>query len=67
MDLIKHIWYLIHVERQKEAISAQMSQLKDLEDFENETRYAAYQSFSIGDANSKYRLQVTGYYGDAGI
>jgi len=39
----------------------------DLEDFENEARYAAYQSFSIGDANSKYRLQVSGYHGDAGI
>ena len=39
----------------------------DLEDFENETRYAAYQSISIGDANSKYRLQVTGYHADAGI
>jgi ficolin len=39
----------------------------DLEDFENETRFAAYQSFSIGNANSKHRLQVTGYHGDAGI
>ena len=39
----------------------------DVEDFENETRYAAYQSFFIGVANSKNRLQVTGYHGDAGI
>ena len=39
----------------------------NLEDFENETRYAAYQSFFIGDATSKYRLQVSGYHGDAGI
>ena len=39
----------------------------ELEDFENETRYAAYQSFVIDDANSTYKLHVSGYHGDAGI
>ena len=39
----------------------------ELEDFENEVRYAAYQSFVIDDANSKYKLHVSGYHGDVGI
>jgi hypothetical protein len=38
-----------------------------LEDFENETRYAEYQSFTVGDADSKYRLDINGYSGDAGL
>ncbi|CAG2243819.1 Ryncolin-2,Ryncolin-1,Fibrinogen C domain-containing protein 1-A,Fibrinogen C domain-containing protein 1,Fibrinogen C domain-containing protein 1-B,Fibroleukin,Fibrinogen-like protein A,Ryncolin-3,Angiopoietin-4 [Mytilus edulis] len=37
-----------------------------LEDFDNETRYAEYQSFAIGNAPSKYALTVSGYSGDAG-
>ncbi|XP_071138378.1 fibrinogen C domain-containing protein 1-like [Mytilus edulis] len=37
-----------------------------LEDFDNETRYAEYQSFAIGNAPSKYTLTVSGYSGDAG-
>jgi len=28
----------------------------ELEDFENENRYAEYQSFTVADAESKYRL-----------
>jgi hypothetical protein len=31
----------------------------ELEDFENETRYAEYQSFTVADAESKYRLDIT--------
>ena len=38
----------------------------DLEDFENETRYAVYSSFSLSDASDYYRLSVSGYSGDAG-
>ena len=38
----------------------------DLEDFENETRYAIYSSFSLSDASDYYRLHVSGYSGDAG-
>ena len=37
-----------------------------LEAFDNETRYARYSSFSIADSSDKYRLSVSGYYGDAG-
>jgi ficolin len=39
----------------------------ELEDFENENRYAEYQSFTVGKAESKYRLDIDGYYGDAGF
>jgi hypothetical protein len=39
----------------------------ELEDFENETRYAEYQSFTVADVDSKYRLDINGYSGDAGI
>ena len=37
MDLIKHFWYLIHVERQIEAVSAQMSQMTPLKTVERRT------------------------------
>ncbi|XP_063417900.1 ficolin-1-like [Mytilus trossulus] len=37
-----------------------------MEDFDNETRYAQYQSFTIGDAASKYKLSLNSYSGDAG-
>ena len=39
----------------------------ELEDFENETRYAEYQSFTVADAESKYRFDINGYSGDAGL
>jgi len=39
----------------------------ELEDFENENRYAEYQSFTVGNAESKYRLDIDGYSGDAGL
>ena len=39
----------------------------ELEDFENETRYAEYQSFTVADAESKYRLDINGNSGDAGL
>lgn len=37
-----------------------------LEDWENETRYAVYDSFRVGDENSFYFMTVQGYSGDAG-
>ncbi|XP_076089756.1 ficolin-1-like [Mytilus galloprovincialis] len=37
-----------------------------MEDFDNETRYAQYQSFTIGDAASKYKISLNSYSGDAG-
>ncbi|CAC5407843.1 Fibrinogen-like protein A,Ryncolin-4,Angiopoietin-related protein 7,Ficolin-3,Ficolin-1-B,Techylectin-5A,Ficolin-2,Ryncolin-1,Tenascin-R,Fibrinogen-like protein 1,Angiopoietin-1,Tenascin-X,Fibrinogen C domain-containing protein 1-A,Tenascin-N,Ryncolin-3,Tenascin,Techylectin-like protein,Fibrinogen C domain-containing protein 1,Ryncolin-2,Techylectin-5B,Microfibril-associated glycoprotein 4,Ficolin-1-A,Ficolin-1,Fibrinogen C domain-containing protein 1-B,Angiopoietin-4 [Mytilus coruscus] len=37
-----------------------------LHDFDNETRYAQYQSFTIGDAASKYKISLNSYSGDAG-
>ncbi|KAH8318322.1 hypothetical protein KR074_008244, partial [Drosophila pseudoananassae] len=37
-----------------------------LENFKGESRYAYYDFFSIGDARSKYKLQLGSYYGTAG-
>ena len=38
----------------------------DLEDFENETRYAKYSTFNIGDSTIDYTITVEGYSGNAG-
>ena len=38
----------------------------DLEDFENESRYAKYSTFNIGDSTTDYTITVGGYSGDAG-
>ncbi|XP_063420916.1 fibrinogen C domain-containing protein 1-B-like [Mytilus trossulus] len=38
----------------------------DLEDFEEETRYAVYSTFNIGNASTEYQLAIQGYTGDAG-
>ena len=35
----------------------------DLEDFENETRYANYSTFAVANETDKYRLTVGGYAG----
>ena len=37
----------------------------DLEDFENETRYAKYSTFNIGDSTTDYTITVGGYSGNA--
>ena len=39
----------------------------DLEDFEGQVRYAKYSAFNIGSSWSNYKLEATGYTGDAGI
>ena len=38
----------------------------DLRDFESNSAYAQYSSFSVGDSASKYNLSVSGYSGTAG-
>ena len=38
----------------------------DMEDFEFNTRYAEYRSFSIADEGLKYKLTVSGHHGNAG-
>ena len=38
----------------------------DLGDFENETRYAKYSTFNIGDSTTDYTITVGGYSGEAG-
>ena len=38
----------------------------DMRDFEGNSAYAQYTSFSVGDAASKYILSVSGYSGTAG-
>jgi hypothetical protein len=37
-----------------------------LEDFEGQTGYAKYTTFSIGDVSSLYKLSVSGYSGTIG-
>ncbi|XP_063438778.1 fibrinogen-like protein A [Mytilus trossulus] len=37
-----------------------------LEDFDGNSSYAVYSKFSVGDANTKYTLNIGGYSGDAG-
>ena len=38
----------------------------DLEDWDGAAAYANYSSFQVRDASTKYRLEVTGYMGNAG-
>ena len=38
----------------------------DMTDFEGESRYAKYSTFSVGSSADKYRLTVGGYSGNAG-
>jgi len=38
----------------------------DLESFANETAYAKYSSFNVGDESTKYKLSISGYTGTAG-
>ncbi len=38
----------------------------DLEDFENEQRYAVYGLFSVGSEDDGFRITVGGYSGNAG-
>ena len=38
----------------------------DMQDFEGNSAYAEYTSFSVGDSASKYNLTVSGYSGTAG-
>jgi len=38
----------------------------DLEDFNNNTRYALYRKFAIGPGDLNYKLTVDGYIGNAG-
>ena len=48
-------------------LTASATELRvDLADFERNMRYAKYNTFSIGDSVSKFRLTVSGYSGTAG-
>ena len=38
----------------------------DLQDFRGNKRYAKYSIFNVGDSDTKYKLLVQGYTGDAG-
>ncbi|CAC5411621.1 FCN [Mytilus coruscus] len=38
----------------------------DMSDFENSKRHGVYSKFSVGSETSGYKLDVTGYSGDAG-
>lgn len=39
----------------------------DMERFNGEKAYALYSNFSVGDEASKYKLEVNGYSGNAGL
>ena len=48
-------------------LTATATQLRiDLQDFEGNSRYAKYTTFSVGDSASNYILAVSGYSGTAG-
>jgi hypothetical protein len=38
----------------------------NMEDFENNEKYATYKHFAVGDEKSVYKLTIGGYQGDAG-
>lgn len=38
----------------------------DMSDFGNSKRHAVYSKFSVGSESSGYKLDITGYSGDAG-
>ena len=38
----------------------------DLADFDDNVRFAKYSTFNVGDSDTKYRLTVSGYSGNAG-
>ena len=38
----------------------------NLEDFDNNEKYATYKQFAVGDEKSVYKLTIGGYQGDAG-
>ncbi|XP_066299173.1 fibroblast growth factor receptor 1-like [Branchiostoma lanceolatum] len=38
----------------------------DLSDWEGQSRYATYSSFSVGDSSTDYQVSISGYSGDAG-
>jgi hypothetical protein len=38
----------------------------NMEDFDNNVKYATYKQFAVGDEKSVYKLTVGGYQGDAG-
>ncbi|ELT94651.1 hypothetical protein CAPTEDRAFT_207493 [Capitella teleta] len=38
----------------------------DMSDFDNESKFAEYQTFTVRDATDKYRMQCGGYSGTAG-
>ena len=38
----------------------------NLEDFDNNEKYATYKQFAVGDTKSVYKLTIGGYQGDAG-
>ena len=63
-DLSREFWLgLDKIHR----LTSTATQLRvDLQDFEGNSRYAQYSSFSVGDSASKYTLSVSGYSGTAG-
>ena len=58
-------WGLEHLWRMTSLLDRRYELRIDLEDFENRTRYALYQDFSISPEEDGYRLTVSNYTGTA--
>ncbi|XP_019857844.1 PREDICTED: ryncolin-1-like [Amphimedon queenslandica] len=55
-DLDKEFWLGLYY----------INRLTDLEDFDGNKKYATYSTFKVGNADTEYKLTVSGYAGNAG-
>ena len=64
-DLNKEFW--LGLDKINRLTAAQSNSLRvELEDFDENKKYATYSTFKVGNADTKYTLTVSGYGGDAG-
>ena len=63
-DVSGEFWLGLHKIHRLTASSTRLR--VDLADFDGNTRYAKYNTFCVGDSDSKFRLTVSGYSGTAG-
>ena len=63
-DVKGEFWLGLHKIHRLTASSTRLR--VDLADFDDNVRYAKYNTFRVGDSDSKFRLTVSGYSGTAG-
>ena len=63
-DVSGEFWLGLHNIHRLTASSTKLR--VDLADFDGNVRYAKYNTFRVGDSDSKFRLTVSGYSGTAG-